>query len=142
MAKTKSKKGKKKEKAPKAGPLLNKVLTVCGAITTIANTAEGVHWVYEHAWPLIQPIYQSGLFCPEQFWWHGLAQPVEAGELPIRIKARLGKTLDSLRANQERIQKQLAHDSGSNRERISEAYGQVLSALREKYPHVISANVF
>ena len=137
MAKTKS----KKKQDTKADSLFRKALTVCTTITTIAQAAEGVQWIYQHAWPLIEPILQSGLFSPERFWGDSFAQPMSVGESPAKIRLRLEKALGSIRADQEHIERLLAGYSESDRQRISDTYDKILSAIHIQYPDLVSPNV-
>jgi hypothetical protein len=136
MAKTKS----KKKTPPKAKPLLKKVLRACTTITTIANAAASIHWIYQPAWPVVEPLFQSGLFCPESFWWDSLAKPVQRGESPTQIKSHLEQALQTLRTDQH-IERRLAQYSDSDRQRISDAYDKILLAIHTQYPHLASSNV-
>ncbi len=137
MAKTKS----KKKQNTKANPLLSKILTACTTIATIAQAAEGVQWIYQHAWPLIEPLLHSGLFSPERFWWDSFAQPMSEGESPAKIKLRLEEVLGALWADREYIERRLAEYSESDRQRISDAYDKMLSAVHVQYPDLVSSNV-
>jgi len=131
----------KRNKAPDARPLLSKALTVCTTITTIAKAAEGVHWIYQHAWPFIEPCFHKGHFCPERFWWDSLALPMRRGESPTQIKSHLDEALEALLADRERLEKWLTEHSESDRQRISDAYDKILSAVHKQYPNLPSPNV-
>jgi hypothetical protein len=137
MAKTKS----KKKQDTKADTLLNKVLAVCGAITAIAKATEGVQWIYDNAWPLIEPLLPAGLFSPEYFWWDSFVQPVRAGKSPAKIVLHLEKTLGELRADREHIERRLAGYSESDRQRISDTYDKILSEIHIKYPNLLPPSV-
>lgn len=123
-----------KEKAPGASQLVSKVLKVCGTIADIAGAAQGVSWVYQHAWPLVESIWQEGLFCPESFWWDSLALPMRRGESPAQIQSHLAEALARLRADRERIEERLTHYSESDRQRISDAYDKVSATVHTQYP--------
>lgn len=141
MKKTKAGKTKaKKIKALDPHALLSKALGVCNTIATIAGAADGVSWVYQHAWPLVEPIFHAGLFCPERFWWDGLALPMQRGESPATIQSHLEEALATLRADRERIEGWLTQYSEIDRQRISDAYDKVLAAVHTKYPHLSSTN--
>lgn len=142
MKKTKTKKKTTpRKKAPGARQLLSKALKVCGTIANIAGAAEGVGWVYQHTWPLVESIWQAGLFCPESFWWDSLALPMQRGESPAQIQSHLEEALARLRADRERIEELLTHYSESDRQRISDAYDKVLATVHIQYPHLSSTNV-
>jgi hypothetical protein len=142
MKKTKVRKTKaKKTKALDARALLNKALAVCETIATIAGAADGVSWVYQHAWPLVEPIWQAGLFCPERFWWDSLASPMQRGESPAKVQSHLEEALATVRADRERIEGWLTQYSATDRQRISEAYDKILAAVHTEYPHLSSTNV-
>lgn len=109
------------------------ILKVCGAVSTIAETAGGVHWIYQHAWPYIEPVWQSGLYCPERFWWDSLALPVQKGESPAEIQSNLKVVLAQMRRDEKSIEDKLARHSEHDRERIADAYAKVLSEIRTHY---------
>lgn len=121
-----------------AGPLLKKIISVCQTVTTIAGTAEAVHWVYQHAWPHIQPIFDANLFCPEHFWWDGVAAPAQ-GDRPIKnAPDDLKKALKEMQDRRTTIEREvLSNYSPEQRERIADAYERVLSEIREHYPNLV-----
>jgi hypothetical protein len=139
--KTKAKKIKaKKTKALGPRALLTKALALCNTIAAIAGAADGVSWAYQHAWPLVEPIWRDGLFCPESFWWDSLASPMQRGESPAEVQSHLREALATLRADRERIEGWLAQYSETDRQRISDAYDKVLTAVHAEYPHLSSTN--
>jgi hypothetical protein len=132
MAKPKT----KTKTSPEANPLLKKVLTICKTITTITTTAQSIHWIYQHAWPVVEPFFHSGLFCPERFWWDSFVLPVKRGESPTQIKSHLEQALQELRADHQNIERRLSRYSDGDRQRISDAYDKILLALHTQYPHL------
>jgi hypothetical protein len=119
--------------------MLSKILGVCGAIETIAKTAEGVVWIYQHAWPYIEPVWQSGWYCPERFWWDSLALPVQRGESAAEIHSNLKAVLAQMRTDNKGIEDRLARHSERERERIADAYSKVLSEIRTHYSDLADA---
>ncbi len=121
--------------------ILSRILTVCEAITKIAGTAEGIHWAFQHAWPHIEPIWHSGLFCPESFWWDSLALPItiQTLESPAEIHSKLEVVLKQMRGDEKRIEERLGGYSDADRERVAGAYDKVYSEIRKHYPSL--ANV-
>ena len=114
--------------------ILNKVYGVCGVIATITGAAQGVAWVHQTAWPYIDPLWQSGLFCPERFWWDNLAYPVQRGDSTADIPSNLKAVLAQLRKDEERSKELLARHSERDRQRIVDAYDKVLAEIRRSYP--------
>jgi len=139
--KAKKKTKAKKKKALDARHLMGKALAVCETIATIAGAAGGVSWIYQHAWPFVEPIWHAGRFCPERFWWDSLALPMQRGESPVQIHAHLDEALATLRADQDHIEEWLTQHSESDRQRISDAYDRVLASVHAQYPHLSSTNV-
>src|SRR4051794_39423232 len=119
------KKSKARKKALGARALVSKALAVCETIATIGGAAEGVSWIYQHAWPFVEPIWHAGLFCPERFWWDSLALPVQRGESPAQIQLHLKEALASLGADRVRVEEWLSQYSEDDRQRISDAYDNV-----------------
>ncbi|HJR58436.1 MAG TPA: hypothetical protein VJ813_03520 [Vicinamibacterales bacterium] len=99
----------------------------------IAGTAEGLQWVYRHAWPYIEPLWLSGLYCPERFWWDSLAYPIQSKKAPAEIHSMLKVVLAQMRRD-ESVEVKLASHSEHDRERIAEAYAKVVSEIRMHYP--------
>ncbi len=117
----------------------SKIFGVCSTIATIARTAEGVVWIYQHAWPYIEPVWQSGLYCPERFWWDSLALPFQRGESPAEIQSNLKAVLAQMRTDEKSIEDRLARHSEHDRERIADAYAKVLSEIRTHYSDLANA---
>ena len=111
-----------------------KILGVLATVTTITDTAQGLAWVYQNAWPYIEPLVQSGVFSPERFWWDNLAHPVQRGDAPADIQSNLKTVLAQLRKDQQHIEQILANHSERDRQRILDAYAQVLAEIRKQYP--------
>ncbi len=114
--------------------LFSRVLKVCGHVATITGTVEGVHWVFQHLWPHMEPIWQSGSFCPESFWWDNLALPIRRRESTAEIHSKLEVVLEQMRGDKRRIEELLGGYSDADRERLANAYDKVLSEIRAHYP--------
>lgn len=119
--------------------MLSEIVRVCGTIADIAGTAGGVAWIYQHAWPYIEPIWHSGWYCPERFWWDSLALPVRGGESSAKIHEHLEAVLAQMRTDTKHIEDRLARHSERERERIADAYSKVLSEIRGSYPDLANA---
>lgn len=122
-----------------ARALWRRAFTVCETIATISGTAEGLHWVFQHSWPHIEPIWQSGLFCPENFWWDSLALPIRQRESHAEIHSKLEVALERMRKDRARIEKTLNGYSDANRKRVAEAYDKVVSELPARYRNLANA---
>jgi hypothetical protein len=119
--------------------MLSRILGVCETVATITGTAQGVDWVYQTAWPYVEPLFQSGLFCPERFWWDSLASPVQRGESLNDIQSNLRAVLAQLRTDDKHIEDLLTRHSERDRERIVDAYDKVVAEIRTKYPDLANA---
>jgi molybdenum-dependent DNA-binding transcriptional regulator ModE len=115
------------------------ILKVCTTIATIAEGAQGIQWIYQHAWPYIEKLVQSGLYSPETFWWDSLAAPYQRRESTTQIHSKLERMLRQMRGNEKGIEDRLARHSESDRARIADAYAKVLSEIRMHYPHLANA---
>ena len=122
--------------APRA--MWTNIRAVCKTVVTITETAGGVVWVYQNAWPYIEPLWSSGFFCPERFWWDSLAGPVQRGESPADIPSNLKAVLAEMSRDEKRIEENLAHHSDKDRERIVTAYSNVLAQIRLHYPDLVN----
>jgi hypothetical protein len=97
--------------------------------------------VYQSAWPVIEPLWQSGVFCPERFWWDNLAYPVQKGDSTANIQSNLEAVLTQLRKDQQRSEGLLARHSEGDRQRIVDAYDKVLAKIRRKYPDLAKSAI-
>jgi hypothetical protein len=109
------------------------MVRVMTAIVLIGETGEKVQWIYQHAWPHIQPLFQQGYFCPETFWWDNLALPYQRGEPPADIHSKLEAELERLCTEGE--PGRLVGSSESERKQIASAYAKVLFEIRRDYPN-------
>src|SRR6266511_4236435 len=76
------------------------ILKVCGAIVTISETAQGVEWIYQHAWPYMEVLWNLHKYTPEKFWWDSLALPKKQGETAAEIHSKLEATLKQMRSKE------------------------------------------
>ena len=116
--------------------VISKIYKVCTVIADIGGKAQGIQWIYETAWPFVQPLFDQGLFCPESFWWDSLAHPVQKGESAAEIRSKLRRELAKLRTDEERIEERLAHHRPRELDLIANAYSNVWTAIRAEYPHL------
>ena len=116
--------------------VLSKIYKVCTVIADIGGKAQGIQWIYETAWPIVQPLFDNGLFCPESFWWDSLARPVQQGETAAKIQSKLRRELAKLRTDEKRIEERLAHHRPRDLERIAGAYSRLWTTIHADYPQL------
>jgi hypothetical protein len=107
--------------------LFHKALIICGHISAIAGTAQGLVWVLEKAIPHIQPLLDSGLFCPERFWHDG----VQAKEVA------LDEAIEEVQSRRVYIIRELSDYTDEQRQRISAAYDAILSNIQKDHPNAL-----
>jgi hypothetical protein len=123
----------------KAKSMVSGILKVCEAVTTIGGTVDGVHWLYQHARPFIEPLLRDGLVCPERFWWDSFAWPFQRHEAPAEIHSKLEAMLEQMRQDHKDIEDKLALSSRADKARIADAYAMLIAAIRAQYPHLSNA---
>jgi hypothetical protein len=98
------------------------------------GTARGLLWIYEKAGPYFEPLWGSGLFSPERFWFHG----VEAtkGQPPEVVAAALDEAIKDVLNRRDYSIGELSAYSDEQRQRISDAYDTIVSNLRKDYPEI------
>lgn len=113
-----------------ARTLVSKVISVCSTVSAVAGTVQGVDWAYQHLWPHIQPLFDAGLFCPEHFWWDGIAAPARGNRDKSTAPQQLRRALEEMQHDRPNIVNILAGYSIQERERIADAYEKVTIELR------------
>jgi hypothetical protein len=122
-----------------AETLASKVISVCNAVSAVAGTIQAVDWAYRHLWPHVQPLFDANLFCPEHFWWDGIAAPAQGNGDKSAAPQRLRRALEEMQHDHAKIVQILSGYSIQQRERIADAYEKVAFEIRAN-PEVIVAS--
>lgn len=98
-------------------------IRVCGATVAVAETYQGMQFIYEHVWPVIQSI-GAGLL-PEDFWYHGVA---------MKDLERMHRELNEANRNQNAFIARLGSYPESELERLSDYFGRASRILANASP--------